>query len=351
MRGRFAVFALFLAGACSLSASAVELGARTFYVGSIGRVHDASASDPRVWLEYELEDWKDPATGTTEVLGQGCGLNAKFRLLGTHRRNYLEIEARADAGENAIPFDPAKVELSVGAGPSRPSGYNRAAAAVELGAGDILFAAIPFADKNEFAGQNEIRARVPFGGCVVEAVFKRPAGQTELEASSRIWSRMQVSLELGSGVGKTGNLKNVASNGLQGGMTVTRYPWIHHGVWLGLEFQSLGGPSGFGAALGYSYRRFISARWSVHYDIGLGVYELSDASNNLQPQALNNAILIAQKIGVDWVFGRLGEPVFLESDHAIGILFSDDWLPGASLAGNPASGQNFSLQFRYLFGI
>jgi hypothetical protein len=162
---------------------------------------------------------------------------------------------------------------------------------------------------------------------------------------------MQVGLELGTGVAKTGNLGNVASNGIEGGLSVTRYPWMNHGFWIGFEFQSLGGPSGFGAALGYSYRRYLSARLSAHYDVGFGIYELSDSANNIQAQALNNAVLIAQRIGVDCVLGRIGEPFFIESDHSVGLFFSDDWLPGASIAGNPASGQNFSLQFRYLFGI
>jgi hypothetical protein len=332
------------------AASAVELPPRSFYIGAIGRIHDASSSDPRVWLEYELVDWKDPGTGSTLVVDRSCGLRLKYRLLGNRRHNYLELEAQAGAAPGLIRFDPAKVELKVGEGPELQHGTMHAPDVVDLAAGDTLFAALPFPDKTEFKGQSKISARISFGTCTAEVVFKRPEGVSERSESSRIWSQMQVGLELGSGVAKAGSLSSQASNGIEGALTVTRYPWLSQGFWLGIEFQSLGSPSGVGFLFGYSFRHYVSSRLTFHYDIAPGVYELS-SSSGLQPQTLDNALFLSQRIGFDFVFGRLGEPVFLDSDHAVGIVFSDDWLPSTKIDGNSAAGQNFSLLFRYLFEL
>jgi hypothetical protein len=328
---------------------------RKLYVGAVGRGSDREAGDPAAWARHELPDWQDPATGTNVIQDRKCGVRLKLGLVGTRRHNYLELVL--ESGREAVRIDPGRIEFSFGSPAAsdswKPSGFKVDPGPRELAPGDQLYAAVPFPDKADFRGQDEIRVRVPIGDCVAEETFRRPPGQAERAESGRVWSGLQLGLELGGGIGRTGSLGSAVGNGVRFNIAFVHYLSLHHGYWAALEYDGLGSGGVTGLALlgGYSYRHYLADRWTVHADVGPGIYQFSSPVAEQPLKQLDYAFVAGMRLGVDWTFGRTGEPRFIDSDHALGILLADNWLPWASIQGVPAAGQSFSLQLRYLFGM
>jgi hypothetical protein len=190
----------------------------------------------------ELEDWKDPRTGTTAYLFDECATLIELRLTTVGPWNYLWMKLE-NGGDAPIVVRPNLVKARIGEHPWRrlhsPQGYSHRS----ITPGWLTWFVFRFDDKQEFGGARTIDLELPLESdqgkrCTVRARMVRPANVAEDPVSSVVHTKLGLWLAFGTGLAATGGLDRLGGADFAFEIGFDFYPWLHHGFFLDLFVES-----------------------------------------------------------------------------------------------------------------
>lgn len=231
-----------------------------------------------------LEEWMDPALGSTVSFAHRCGHAAEVHLSSGRAENYATFIVTNTTGAGTLIESRARVVLEDGR--ERWLKPWRGGPRVRDSASEIIDYVFP--SKEDFAGQSLLTLVLPLkqGGETCELYFalqRRPGAPDALET---VLDYTLLDAHVGGGLG-------FAQSGTYPGLTETPatfflgfaiYPWVRHGFYFHMLMEGYGAGSGQPFAphipesslahthfsLGYAYRHQLFKPLALGYRIGSG---------------------------------------------------------------------------------
>lgn len=376
IRARYAVRSAALAWTCCALAWLAATGARAQHEAAIaagvtaGTLSSAPPPAPGDGLPgRELEDWIDPATGTTTRTAIGCGVVVEGTLSATSAQSFATLTV-LNGTRAPVTFLPSPTRARFGAGT-----YRRLTlpvhAHVRLDPGWMVTRTLAFPDKRMFKDQSalELEVRVLAGEaaqeCVVPLRFERSAELPPSERTYLSYTTLEVEFGLGSRLLESGGLGE-----LRGGSRVSLhldfagYFGPHHGMALSLVSDLYGSGaadrvltrptelrapsvSGTGFLLGYIGRIYVAPWLTAAYHLATGpyIFELTDKLKD-GPHRSTAVFPLRHRV-------RLGADFFTMEDggrFGLAASFTHLFIPYGDFGAVELTGHAFSATVELLLG-
>ncbi|MCC7441805.1 MAG: hypothetical protein IT285_09230 [Bdellovibrionales bacterium] len=315
-----------------------------------------------------LEDWSQPGTEESRILGSACGLSYEAALIQNNAYAFLILALKNhDSAERAV--DPERVRLAFDPGPQRlPSQLWRTERLwLKKDMQRVLILPLPSKEDlvkgNALAVSWDVHPQAGGSPCVAEAKFKRSSPADAVEGNS------VTSAVIGIGGGlllsRTGDLKELGPPTGNFVFEFYGYPNPRHGMFLGIYVEGFDGgdrtkllPATGGGdpvlalthfTLGYSRRHHFSSRFNATLDLGLGMglFTYDKATSNERQEEITFSS--TQTLNLNYTFARSREG-FWRGDYMLGVGLYHGWVFGGELKGIPLGGQTWGALFMLRFG-
>jgi hypothetical protein len=286
----------------------------------------------------ELEEWKDPKTGSTSRMASGCGVTIETLLTGDASENYLSaVIVNEGAGRVVVELDRGGGTMAVSPG-ERAEGwtiFSTKEALAEMSSFEVTFAIQTVKGKE----------------CVLPVRYTRapsvvPSAQSRISYSSlEFWFGGGLRLAAGGSLDDFGR-----SGGLAFDFGMTKYVSPHHALSLDLVVDE---PSpwstsprelrGTGYALGYALRGHVLPWLSITYGPAFGGihYRLSGPDGSHES---TEAFLFQQRVRLQARFSR-------RNQLYLGASLTHQVVSGGEIGGELLRGSTFAALLSCGYGL
>jgi len=316
----------------------------------------------------EIDEWSSPESGPNQ-LGETCGLVYQVSLRRSAAADYVVFFSRNTTKETVF-FKPKDGKLEFGDGKERTPNVYAQEITIPAGQKGVFFVSFP--EKSDFIGQTGLTVEIPFHtqskmeGCAISAHFNKDPKKPEGEATISDRSDFLFDLSLGSNLLKTGGASKITSGKpLAVGLSVAAYS-KHDGFFFDFTIEPgkantsvVAPPAGVAAgtaleldsgiiAMGYSYRTYLSHRWTMNFDFGPGVF-ISNV--NVAGQSSGNSVQavsfgLEQRVGAYYLFPRS-----VAGQFGLGLTLYNLINTAGKLSGASSSGDSAGFLVNIKFGL
>jgi hypothetical protein len=297
-----------------------------------------------------LEEWVDPALGSTASFAHRCGHAVEVHLWGNRVKNYATFIVTNSSGADSRIGNRPRVVLEDGREKwLEPWSGNRE---VRHGISEIVDYAFPA--KEDFEGQSLLTLVLPLeqGGETCELYFalqRRPGAPDALET---VTDHTAFGIQLGGGVGFVQSGTHQGITGTPGAFFLSfgYYPWVRHGFHLHMLLEGYRDGSGRQFApdvpesalshtlfsLAYAYRRRLFKPLNLAYRIG-PAFSAMEVTDDEDPLVGKVGVAVMQSVHLDlaWrpiLFGQEDGP------FGFGLAAYHVYTPSVELSGIDLSG-------------
>ncbi len=327
------------------------------------------------WIKSDLEDWKDPETGTSIRLNNSCGFLIESRIYGNRRTNQVFFALSNKKSESII-IKPQNIKVIYSTGRERFAQFPFQIDDLEIKSGWWGRGIVSLPRKSDIKNADYIDIEIPYykrngeqSECIVRNRLLRNKNLPQSPNSYERSTYFDFAIMFGANTLSTGDTENIISTG----DTATNIQWNiyflpHMGLSFGVSIGSTGSKeenlvrsqsgreyvdtsisSGF---FGLSGIREITEKRNLTWGAGVHFFSLDD--NDAYKNDLDSDIVSGTSyyfsIGYEWVFSRV-DYGFWMGDYSLGLNFTHFGVPSKKVGNLEIGGSYNPLYLSFRMGF
>lgn len=308
-------------------------------------------------IRRELKGWAQKGTGTSVRLENQCGIETEFHMIGDYKRNYIMVGISNNSGKQ-VAMNFRKVKYKINKTTERYPGYSYQVADELVNSGWWIVANIPLPKKDELATYDHIEVDIPIvkagdkEACHIVTEFSRTSHVAKEETSYNFFEFL---FESGPSIAQSGNVSRLGDPDWNWGMTFNWFFSANHGA--GMSFLWENGYDNtrttydgniFSGDFHYSYRKFLSNKFTMNFEPGIGWQGLYNDynCNSCGNYDYDSTFMVDYRLMLQYIVGEWN----IAEIEVMNFVLGGGLVHQYGFSGD-SSGSRYALLFRFGFGF